>query len=531
MIIDAKGLDSAVEFNADICILGGGVAGIVLANELAATGASIVVIESGGEYYTPEAQALYASARPNPSWYPDTTHSRLRFLGGSSNHWENNVSPFDPIDFERREWIADSGWPISYDEVRPYYTKAAVYCGVSDDGYDVDFWQEKLNKKVVTQGSDVIETGIAKASRPPVRFFEIYKDSLASFDNIKIIIHADVVDLDYSAAEEKVESITFLSAKSNRHKVKAKIFVMCFGGIENARMLLSFNEKYENKIGNKNDNVGRYFMDHPVVRGAHFFAHDPSIYGLYDITELTGRIVVGFFKFKKDFLIRNKITNLRMPISPATNYVLSDGISSHHILGDALKQGDVPDALGTHLMNYIRDIDMVAEAVARKGFNTKLFDHADDIGGYELAVMIEQTPHRENRIKLSEIRDRLGIKKLEIDWEVKAEDRERYWKGMEFFASEVARHSLGRVKLLKERESRLWGSQLSFGNHHMGTTRMSSDESKGVVDSSQKVFGTRNLYIAGSSVFPTGSHVPPTLTVVATTIRLADKIRKEIGNA
>src|SRR5690606_30982076 len=174
----------------------------------AATGASIVVIESGGEYYTPEAQELYSSARPNPSWYPDTTHSRLRFLGGSSNHWDNNVSPFDPIDFERREWIADSGWPISYDEVRPYDTKAEVYCGVSDDGYDVDFWQEKLNKKVGMQGSNVIETDIAKASRPPVRFFASYKDSLASFDNIKIIVHADVVDLDYSAAGEKVESIT-----------------------------------------------------------------------------------------------------------------------------------------------------------------------------------------------------------------------------------------------------------------------------------------------------------------------------------
>ena len=90
--------------------------------------------------------------------------------------------------------------------------------------------------------------------------------------------------------------------------------------------------------------------------------------------------------------------------------------------------------------------------------------------------------------------------------------------------------SLGRVRLLKDFSERMWGSQLGFGNHHMGTTRMSSSDKNGVVDSNLKLFGTKNLYILGSSVFPTGGHVPPTLTIVALSVRLAEHLAKNHNN-
>lgn len=531
MIIDAAALENGTAFVADVCVMGGGVAGIVLANELSKSVGNVLVLEAGGEHYTPEAQELYASARPNPNGLPDTRHSRLRFLGGSSNHWENNVSPFEPIDFEKRDWIDSSGWPISYADVEPYYAKAGSYCGVQADGYDTPFWEKMLGRSRAVPQSKVLATAIAKASMPPVRFFANYGDWLRQSEAVRIIKNANVVGVKYESDSGRVSEVHFGAKPGQKSSVSAKIFVMCFGGIENARMLLAFNEAHDNKLGNKYDNVGRYFMEHPVVRGAHFFAHDTSIFNLYQSAQLDGRIAVGFFNFQEDFLRANKLTNLRMPITPQTNYMLSDGISSHHILGDAFAAGEFPEDFGTHVMNYIRDIDMVAEAVVRKGFNKKLFDSADEIGGYELAVMMEQTPHRDNRVKLSGAMDIYGIKKLEIDWEIKEEDKERFWRGLEFFAQEVAANSLGRVKLLKERSQRLWGDQLGYGHHHMGTTRMSADYKMGVVNSDQLVYGTQNFYVAGSSVFPTGGHVPPTLTIVATTIRLADKIRKEIGNA
>ena len=94
---------------------------------------------------------------------------------------------------------------------------------------------------------------------------------------------------------------------------------------------------------------------------------------------------------------------------------------------------------------------------------------------------------------------------------------------------ELARVGVGRVRLLRDREEALFEDPrlLSYGHHHIGTTRMSTDPSRGVVDVDAKVHGVRNLYVAGSSIFPTASHVPPTLTVVAFAIRLAQHLRAQ----
>ena len=144
--------------------------------------------------------------------------------------------------------------------------------------------------------------------------------------------------------------------------------------------------------------------------------------------------------------------------------------------------------------------------------------------------MIEQTPDRENRISLSDNKDMFDLNSVVIDWRITEEDKERTWQSLEVAAQEIGAMGLGRFRLLKERSERLWGDQLGFSQHHMGTTRMSSSPVKGVTDSNQKVFGVNNLFVGGSSVFPTGGHVPPTLTIAALSIRLAKHIHKEYGH-
>ncbi len=167
------------------------------------------------------------------------------------------------------------------------------------------------------------------------------------------------------------------------------------------------------------------------------------------------------------------------------------------------------------------------EAIARKKFDSSLFDSAKNIGGFEIPMMMEQTPSENNRIKLGTKKDSLGIPKMIIDYQVSDSDKNRLWRSLDIVAQEVGAQSLGRLKLLKERSNRIWGDQLGFSNHHMGTTRMSTSPKTGVVDLNQRVFGTENLYISGSSVFSTGGNVPPTLTIAAMTIRLAEHIKNE----
>ncbi len=161
MLINIKEINESQTFQTDVCILGGGVAGIVLANELSSNNRSIIVLDSGGESYEQQTQDLY-KAESKPDIFPSPSVSRLRFLGGSSNHWENSVERFDPIDFKKREWISHTGWPISYEQVEKYYPNTKQYCGVGKEGFDLKHWEDKLNFKDVFSNSKIVDNAISK---------------------------------------------------------------------------------------------------------------------------------------------------------------------------------------------------------------------------------------------------------------------------------------------------------------------------------------------------------------------------------
>ncbi|MFC1747509.1 GMC oxidoreductase [Pseudomonadota bacterium] len=529
MIIDTASLENTETYNADICIIGGGVAGIVLANEFLSDNKNIVLLESGDEFYEEETQELY-QAQSIPENFPSPYVSRLRLLGGSSNHWENSTERFDPIDFKKREWVSDSGWPITYEELARYYPEAEEYCNVGANGYDFQFWKEKLNIKDMLSESKLFNSVVSKSSEYPTQFFDEYGEKLITSNKIRVIKNANAVDLIYNLETQEVSSLSFRSTRQDTlHTVNAKTFIMAMGGIENARMLLTLNEKYENRLGNQFDNVGRYFMEHPTIRAAHLLplqenSLDPVYEGIMDdALHIRGRASLS-----EAAQTEHQTNNMRMYFTKQAEIALSDGISSSHIVSDSLADTELPDDFGGHLVNIVKDIDHIAESFLKKKLDTSFFDSAYEFGGYQMISMIEQTPDRDNRVKLGDEKDQLGIKKVEIDFRVTQSDKDAAWKTLELLAQDPGIQSIGRIKLLKERESRIWASQLGFGQHHIGTTKMSDKPESGVVDPSLKVFGTKNLYITGSSVFPTGGHVPPTLTIVAISIKLARELRSAV---
>ncbi|WNC68460.1 GMC family oxidoreductase [Thalassotalea nanhaiensis] len=524
MISDGKSLIAGSQIEADICIVGAGPAGIVLALELEPFFSKIVLVESGSDHYVDKTQQLY-QAESFPEHFPDPLISRLRFLGGASNHWANNTSPLSPIDFEYRNWIPNSGWPISFDDIEPYYYKASTYCGVGNDGFLPDKWMKKYHQKDWGIQGSALEIGIAKAAQPPTNFYLSNATQLINSSKIHLIKNANLVDMEYSLENKKVSNLSFNALQADNFSVSANDFVLCLGGIENARMLLFFNDKYQNKLGNITGNVGRYFMDHPTVKGAQLFSNSLSDFPLFSGVNEYDRRILSYFQLSERSLKDNLTTNLRLPLVKSTEYMLSDGISSFHILKDALQEGEFPDQLPDHLLNFVLDFDMVAEAISRKSFDHSLFDSSKQMAGFQIPMMIEQTPHRDNKICLGNEVDVFGIPKINIHWELKSSDINNIWKSLTIFANEVGTNSIGRVRLLKERSERIFNDQIGFGNHHMGTTRMANNETDGVVDKNHKVFGTENLYIGGSSVFPTGGHVPPTLTIVSLSIRLAKLLK------
>lgn len=528
MLIDTKNVELPQIFAADICIIGGGVAGIVLATELLASEHDIILLESGDVEYDQDTQNLY-KAESRPKLFPAPVYSRLRFLGGSSNHWENSTERFDAIDFAKRDWVKDSGWPITYNAVAQYYPAAEQYCGVKKLGYDFAFWQNKFHFKDAFDGSELFQSAIAKSALQPTRFFMAYGKKLTDSTKIRIIKNANVVDLDFEEQSETVKSVKFQSLNKSLHQVNAKIFIMCLGGLENPRMLLHFNEKYNNKIGNQFDNVGRYFMEHPTIRAAQFIPFKDNVLGdAYNgITDVSAHLRVRC-KLKESAQIKYKTNNLRLFFNKQTKLELSQGIESAHVLSEGMNKSETPENFGGHLMNVLKDADLIAEAYLRKKFQTSYFEDADNFGGYQIVSMLEQTPDRNNRIYLGTETDQLKLKKLKIDWSVSQYDKDKAWQTLTLLAQDPWLQSIGRMRLLDHNEERIWGSQLGFGQHHIGTTKMSDNIEHGVVDSSLKVYGTKNLYISGSSVFPTGGHVPPTLTIVALTLKLADELKKMI---
>lgn len=524
MIVDTNTLLESVDETFEYCILGGGVAGITLATELLKSEKDICIIEGGDETFTMDSQSLYEPAAA-PLNYEDPTYDRLRFLGGSSNHWENNTSPLNATDFEEKEWVKNSGWPISYEQIEPYYLKAAEYCGTGSDGYKTQYWADKFQQTDPMQNSSKITTNIVKGATPPTRFFNKYGDMLKTQKNVTVFKNANLVDIEFDQTSEEIKQITFSNFNKVLHTINAKVFILCLGGIENARYMLIFNQKYQNALGNKGDNVGRYFMDHPVLRAAKLYPNDKDKFSIYTMRKhIDTKMVSGFIEVDESAIRKHKINNVRIPLFERNNFIISEGIESFHVLSSALDNDHLPDYFGQHLINILSDIDMVSEAIARKTFDSKLFDHADDFGGYDLPIMIEQTPHRDNRVYLGEAVDKLGIQKILIDWQLHQDDIENMWKALELIGAELGKLGLGRLKVMKEYEERLVSEKMYFSHHHMGTTRMADNVDKGVVDANLKVFGTKNLYISGSSVFPTGSHLPPTLTIAALTVRLAEHL-------
>jgi len=533
MIGNARNLLDGQLLECDICIAGAGAAGITLAHELSGSKLRVIVLESGGLNFDAEIQSLYQANLNNP-YYNDPEASRLRFFGGSTNHWTGNCGPLEPIDFEVRPWLAHSGWPFSYAHLVPFYEKAQIYCQLAAFRYDLDYWTKQRGLKPLPLDTEIVTAGFAQPS-PPTRFGEVYRSDIGSSENVQVYLNANLIDINLHPDGSHVQTVLAGQLDAKRFQIKAKIFVLALGGMENPRLLLNCDKVHAAGIGNQHDLVGRYFMDHPVVSAATFLLAGPSInLDLYreapPVKGASGEtpVAYAYLKLSDAMLRQHGLNNIRAPIIPASRLSASDGVESIHILGSTLGAGEWPDDLGGHIGNIVRDFDMVIEKFSRKTFNTKLFDSADDTNFMYSDVMIEQRPEASNRITLSSERDRLGMRKAAIEWKLADADKENLQRCLEIMAKEFGRAGLGRLRIDGERGGRTYGELLSYGDHHMGTTRAHVNPRQGVVDGNLKVHGVENLYLAGSSVFPTGGHVPPTLTIVALAIRMAQHLRQQL---
>lgn len=521
MFIDARRLPGGTEVETEICIIGAGAAGITLARELSGQAFRVCLLESGGFRMRRETQRLYEGEAVGIPY--DLESTRSRYFGGSTNCWAGFNRPLEAHHFETRDWVPGSGWPITRKDIEPYYLRAHEMSGIKPDGYDPDAGLAALKEpdlRPLPLANTRLLTRICQLTTSRRRFGKIYRDELGGAPNVTIYLNANAVALESSSDGNRMDSVQVATLAGNRLRVRARFFVLATGGIENARLLLVSNAGEAGGIGNRYDVVGRYFMETPRMVAADV-----------RLSSQAERAMRGYVP---------RYAMLRLPVAaeisvrPAIQQ--AEGLLEASAFFELVLKGEEAEsttafkkvfwdlwrgALPQHPGKQIASVLSSPFDVAAFGLGV-LTCARPFIQSWRIQLISEQCPNPHSRVMLSHERDRLGVNRVRLDWRLTELDRQSANRTSAILCEDLQRAGVLSVK----RKSALGDHEPPYWNwHHLGTTRMCDDPKHGVVDRNCRVHGIGNLFIAGSSVFTTGGHQTPTLTIIALAIRLADQLR------
>lgn len=461
---DARQLEQDAGITTDLCIIGAGAAGITIADGLDGRKFRVLVLESGGFEEESANQALYRGERIGMP-YPSLERTRLRYFGGTTNHWAGWCRPPRHADLAGRDWIPDSGWPLSMEELDPYLIRAQRLCDLDPSGFETS--RSGARGRPLDLDPSTFETLVTRFS-PPTRFARRFRDSLAASENVDVFLNANLVALGTSDNGRLVERLHCRTLEGRHFTVSPRYVVLATGGIENARILLASGGITGRGIGNEYDRVGRCFMDHFKFHVGTLDPHRKSDLDFYQRQAATAGEFKGVLGFTERILERYRI-------SPA------------HIEFHA--------------------------------------DTGEDPGRrFRIDVRIDPAPNHDSRIMLDRVVDRFGMPRVVVALRFSGFEQRTFVTAMQLLKDGLERARIGDLDmpLVGGGEPLLDDARVTAtGFHHMGATRMADHPARGVVDPNCRVHSMGNLYIAGCSVFP-GYEGYPTLTLVALAARLGD---------
>jgi choline dehydrogenase-like flavoprotein len=546
MISEADTIGQNATLDTDICIVGGGTAGIALAREFIGQQFRVCLLESGGMLPEPEATSLNEGENVGYPYYA-LDAARARCFGGSSTKWHIPIGgdrlgmrlrPLDPIDFEERDWVPFSGWPFRKAHLDPYYERAQHICRVAPITYAVEDWEDHKRRRVPLN-SDQLETIIYKFGWKEI-FVREYPQEVSRAENVTTLLHANVLEMETSPEGERVDRLRVGARHGEHFFVTAKRFILAAGGIEIPRLLLLSNKVQKSGLGNDHDLVGRFFMEHLHFWSGFLVPNRPDVFettALYnDIHTVNGVPIIGKLALPEKVLRCEKLLNQNVQLIPLIlpdpfrfPAISTPAVQALRDVFGALFRREKMDGLGRNLAEVLRHWDEVALAIGRKMRRTLI--KVPRIQLFRFANMAEQAPHPNGRVTLGSERDQFGQQRVRLDWQVTAEDIRSIRRTQDLMAAALERSGFGRFykELLDDTPpATTHGPPATThgGYHHIGTTRMHVDAKQGVVDPDCRVHGISNLFIAGPSVFPTGGYANPVLTMLALTLRLADHVKK-----
>jgi choline dehydrogenase-like flavoprotein len=536
MLIHAQDLSEQADLACDVCIIGSGAAGITLSLELARRGVDTICVSGGDIKPLAQDQQLYQGVISSEASHEPLETYRIRALGGSTTAWGGRLVPFDSIDFERRSYVPLSGWPISFDEIERYFPRATRLCECPSSDFDLDLPGDAEDLSAML--GRCIVTNRCERWSMPTDFGQKYAAQLRQCDKVRVLIgqHCSEIMLDESC--ERVHRIRVASRGRSNKWIYARIVVLACGGLENARLLLASRSQARNGIGNQNDMVGRCYMGHisgthgrlrlERRRLQHFYRLMTDEHGMY----LRRRLWLSE-ETQRERQLMNIIAFPFRPSSDDPSH--SDAVLSLLFLADTLSNRRWDTSYYT-ILRHCRNVFLsspLAWALAAQQFRRR-FQRAPRVpfllpyrrsNREALYFQSEHAPNPSSRVVLTSQLDEFGMPRLSPRIAFSEIDTTTV---LEFYAilDRSLRHlKLGSVEYTEpELRECINQSMQCYDSHahHIGTTRMAENPREGVVDANSRVHGIQNLYVAGSSVFPTSGHANPTLTLIALTLRLAD---------
>ena len=429
---DFRQIDDNKIINADLCIIGSGPAGLSIARELAGTNFEVIVLESGGLDTESDTQSLYDIENIGVARQLDQKNVRLRIFGGTSHVWTGRCAPFDAVDFEKRSWVAHSGWPFTRAELEPYLERAGVYLGLGPHCYDDTLWQQfKVPQPKPSVDERFLEPmfwQFSKSPAVPKSSVDFARDlHFPKCDNITILLHANVISIAPSPCGTMVESVEISTLDRRRGCVRARAVVLACGGIENARLLLASNRIMPRGLGNEHDLVGRFLMDHPLCSLGHFdkegAAKVRDRFGHYWLDDQRGRhTYLHGLTLGRDVQSKERLLRCDAFIE-MSEFADDDPWQGIRRLASLLKSKRISRAA-------FRDCKLLLSHSPEigRGLYRRMIKHRPELvraNRVELHCLLEQMPDPESRITLSaDKRDSLGMPLSTINWKIGEVERQ-----------------------------------------------------------------------------------------------------------
>jgi choline dehydrogenase-like flavoprotein len=548
MLLDTTDFPDDHEIRADIIIVGAGAAGITMALDLIGSNQSVLLLESGGLEEEPATQDLYAGAVVNARLHSPPDRYRQRRLGGTTTIWGGRCMPLDPIDFEVRDYVPGSGWPITCTDLELFYARANAICEAGAFAYTTEatFGPAALPIVAGFTSADFSTHRLERFSCP-TNFAARYAHKLKGRHNVQVVLHANLTQIVLDENGTQVKQLLLRTLGGKGLAARGGCYVLATGGLETARLLLANRDRHPRGIGNQHDTVGRYYMCHVAgTIGAIQFTCPPSaVYRGYRMSP-EGVYCRQRFALEEPAQRREGIGNFiaRLHHPRITDPAHRSAILSLLYLAKPLipyeyqqrlhgTEGNSPGDWLRHVANVVTGPIEAASfswhmlrdrMLAERKFPSIIINSKANL--YSIDFHAEQYPNAASRVLLDDTVDPLGMPRIKIDWRYLAEDVHTVSRALEILAKDFAASGVGQLHYdpaLVETEITRYGA---YGGHHIGTARMGSDPRSSVVDANCRMHAVHNLYIAGSAVFPTSSQANPTLTVVALALRLAAHLRR-----